>query len=350
MRTVPWAALAAFISVLSCVHAVAADKPKAQKALFTSDEVLSLTISGPISGISRKADAAPVPGTLKVEGAAPEELPITLATRGVTRRMSDICAFPPLRVEFSQKPGGDSIFKGQKGLKLVTHCQSATQYQQGVLLEYAAYRLYGALTKESFGVRLAQINYVGADGKPIITRLGFFIEDVDDVAKRNAQERLRGVNRIAPAQLDAESAARFAMFQYMISNFDWAMTASAPGEDCCHNSRLLAANGATTGLITVPYDFDYSGLVDAPYAVPPEGIHVSSVRDRRYRGFCQHNDQAAAIAADLTARRPALLAIVDQTPQLSDASRKKAAEYLGEFFDKISSPQKVTEVLANCLH
>src|SRR5579862_647527 len=120
MRIVPW--VAAIFSIICFVNsAAAADKPK---PLFASDDVLSLTISGPISGLSRKANAAPVPGTLKVEGGAPEELPITLATRGITRRLVDICAFPPLRVEFTQKPGAASIFKGQKGLKLVTHCQS----------------------------------------------------------------------------------------------------------------------------------------------------------------------------------------------------------------------------------
>ena len=41
----------------------------------------------------------------------------------------------------------------------------------------------------------------------------------------------------------------------------------------------------------MPYDFDYSGLVDAPYAVPPDSIHLANVRVRRYRGFCLHNDR-----------------------------------------------------------
>ena len=32
----------------------------------------------------------------------------------------------------------------------------------------------------------------------------------------------------------------------MISNLDWAMTVNAAGLDCCHNSRLIGAKGATT--------------------------------------------------------------------------------------------------------
>ena len=256
----------------SCPGHLPSAPPTGPKPLFASDEVLNLTLTGPLETISRDKGAKPVPGVLKVAGAAPEILPVSLSVRGITRRKKDICAFPPLRVEFTEKPGPASLFKGQKRLKLVTHCQRAANYQQYVLLEYAAYRLYRALTPESFNVRLARIDYTGKDGQALTTRLGFFIEDVDDVAKRNGQERLRGVRRISASQLDAAAAARFAVFQYMISNLDWAMTAGPAGMDCCHNSRLMGAKGttgATTGLIPVPYDFDYAGLVNAPYAVPP---------------------------------------------------------------------------------
>lgn len=348
MRTIFTAALAASaFSILSYAGpTLAADPPK---ALFASDEVITFTLSGPLSGISRKPEAKPVSGTLKLTGTAPESLPVLLSTRGITRRMKEICSFPPLRVEFTEKPGKASLFKGQKQLKLVTHCQSAERYQQDVFLEYAAYLLYRELTPESFNARLAKVDYVGEDGHNITTRYGFFLEDISDVARRNGQKRFRDAKRISETQLDAAAAARFAVFQYMISNLDWAMTANAGDRDCCHNSRLLGEKGATTDLIAVPYDFDYSGLVDAPYAVPPDGISVANVRVRRYRGFCRHNEQAQAIAASLEARRASLLAIVDRTPQLSDASRRKAASYLGDFFDQISSPAKVSEMLKTCL-
>lgn len=347
MRMVFAALAASAFSILSWAgSAVAADTPK---QLFEADDVINLTLSGPLNGISRDAGAAPVAGTLKVEGAAPEALPVELSTRGITRRRKDICTFPPLRLEFTQKPPKTSLFRGQKRLKLTTHCQSADRYQQDVFLEYAAYRVYRVLTPESFNVRLAKINYLDESGRLIATRYGFFNEDADDVAKRNGQERLRTTERISPSQLDPAAAARFAVFQYMISNLDWAMTAAPAGQDCCHNSRLLGPKGVTTGLIIVPYDFDLSGLVDAPYAAPPLKIRVATVRERYYRGFCAHNEQAKAAAADMLARRAALLAIVDQTPQLSEAGRRKAANYLGDFFDKIGSPQGVTEVLATCL-
>lgn len=341
---------AATFFILSWANPIrAADGPK---PLFASDDVLSLTLTGPLDTISRDIAAKPVSGVLKVVGAAPETLPVTLSVRGITRRKEEVCTFPPLRVEFTEKPGPSSIFKGQKHLKLVTHCQRSADYQQYLLLEYTAYRLYRALTPESFNVRLAKIDYARADGHALTTRLGFFIEDVNDVAKRNGQERLRGVGKISVSQLDAAAAARFAVFEYMISNLDWAMTAGPAGEDCCHNSRLMGpkgATGASTGLIPVPYDFDETGLVNVPYAVPPDGIHVANVKVRRYRGFCVHNEEAKAFLAQISTRRDSLMAILNETPQLEDRTRRIGAGYLGDFFEEAGSPSKVADFMKMCV-
>jgi hypothetical protein len=328
----------------------AADGPK---PLFASDEVLSLTLEGPFATISRDPGANPVPGVLTVGGAMPEILPVSLSVRGITRRKQEVCSFPPLRVAFTQKPGASSLFKGQKHLKLVTHCQRMADFQQYLLLEYAAYRLYRALTPESFNVRLARIDYVGKGGRVLTTRLGFFIEDIDDVATRNGQERVAGTRTISAAQLDAAAAARYAVFEYMISNLDWAMTAGPVGTDCCHNARLLGGKGVTAasaGLIPVPYDFDFAGLVNAPYAMPPDGIHVANVSVRRYRGFCIHNEEAKTFLAQMAMRRDSLIAVLNQTPQLEERTRRHAAGYLGDFFDAAASPSKVADLMRVCLH
>jgi hypothetical protein len=341
---------AAAFSILAWTNPVyAADGPK---PLFAGDDVLSLTLTGPLDTISRDVAAKPVSGVLTVGGAAPETLPVSLSVRGKTRRKKDICTFPPLRVEFAQKPGPSSIFKGQKRLKLVTHCQRMEDFQQYVLLEYTAYRLYRALTPDSFNVRLAKIDYTAKDGHALTSRLGFFIEDIDDVAKRNGQARLRGIRRISVSQLEAAAAARYAVFEYMISNLDWAMTAGPAGEDCCHNARLLGGEGATgasTGLIPVPYDFDYAGLVNAPYAVPPDAIHLPNVRVRRYRGFCAHNEEAKAFLTQISSRRDSLIAILNQVPQLEDKTRRNAAGYLGDFFEQAGSPSKADDLMKVCL-
>ena len=330
--------------------AAAAPAGGAAKPLFAGGEVLRLTLKAPFSTLQHnRTSGQPVAGTLTVQGPAPETLPVTLSARGITRRLRDVCVFPPIRVEFPDKPPAGSLFHGQKRLKLVTHCQPREDFQHYVLLEYAAYRMFNLLTPVSFDVRLASIDYADENGRPIVSRIGYFIEDIDDVAKRNGLKRYKTQARVPQAELNPQAAARFAVFQDMISNLDWAMTAGPAGTDCCHNSRLLVADGATSDFVTVPYDFDFSGLVDAPYASPPVGFKLANVRARKYRGYCRHNAQAQAFAAELSTRRSAVLGVLDQTPALDARARQKAASYLGEFFDQIATPQGVATMLQGCL-
>jgi hypothetical protein len=345
MRKGLGAALAALVLAGS---AVAAHAKEGAKALFASDEPIRMTLKGPINELARgsRSPDKTIEGTLSVQG---ESLPVTLSARGITRRRAETCPFPPIRVEFPDKPPSGSLFKGQKRLKLVTHCRPAESFQQYVLLEYAAYRIYNQLTPLSFRVRLATVDYVDSAGKPMTTRVGYFIEDIDDVAKRNGLKRIKVQGRIPVSQLSPPDAARFALFEYMISNLDWAMTAGPVGTDCCHNSRPLAPEGATGNFVPVPYDFDFSGLVDAPYATPPEGIKVANVRVRLYRGFCAHTPQVQAEAADLAARRAPLLAVLDRVPQLDPKVKDKAASYLGSFFDQIAKPDDVAKLTGACL-
>jgi hypothetical protein len=320
------------------------------KPLFASNEMIHLTLQGPIASLGQGPAniEKSVPGTLKVQGARPETLTVSLAPRGITRRRKEVCSFTPIRIEFPEKPGAASLFKGQKRLKLVTHCRPGADFQQFMLLEYAAYRMYNQLTPASFNVRLAAIDYVDPAGKPMISRLGFFIEDLDDVAERNDLEEFKTTGRAPVSSLNSPAAARFVIFQNFIGNLDWSMNVGPAGSECCHNSRLIGAKGAKTNLITVPYDFDFAGMVDAPYATPPEAIPVASVRVRRYRGYCRHNAETRAAVADLVARRAALMAVLDEVPQLEEGRRRKAAGYLAGFYDQVATPEDLAKLLSIC--
>lgn len=336
--------------MVMAIGAPAVAKPP--KPLFASGETIRLTIAGPVATLARGPadDAKSVAATLTLAGAAPETLAIRLSARGLTRRKREVCSFPPLRVEFVQPPAATSLFTGQKRLKLVTHCRPAEDFQKYVLLEYSAYRLYNLLTPASFAVRLATIDYVDDRGRAITSRLGFFIEDTGDMARRNERREFKTQTIVPVARLNARDAARVALFENMIGNLDWAINAGPAGTDCCHNSRLIIAEGQSADIVPVPYDFDFSGLVDAPYAVPPNSMRLTSVRKRRYRGFCRHNAEAQAGAALLFTQRSALLAVFDQIPQLEEKSRRKALAYVGGFFDQIGNPDDVAKkILTTCL-
>src|SRR4051794_1500867 len=95
-----------------------------EKPLFASADKIHLTIQAPLSGLIRnRSSEDKIAGTL-VDPSG-QSLPITLQLRGITRRTSEVCEFPPLRVEFSTPPPSTSIFAGQKKLKLITHCRNS---------------------------------------------------------------------------------------------------------------------------------------------------------------------------------------------------------------------------------
>ncbi len=314
--------------------------------LFASNDVLEITLVGPFKKLARTTKEIDGESGLIRVTASGEEKPITLAPRGKSRRNKDVCAFPPLSVSFPEKPEKASLFHKQGKIKLVTYCNRSKRHQDVLLREYAAYRLYNAFTEESFRVRLAEISYQEPDrDEPDITRMGFFIEDADDLARRvDLKEVDRGRTPIALYRQDA--AARAALFQYMIGNLDWDITAGPVEDDCCHNAKILGpAKAAEADLTPAPYDFDMSGFVNAPYAVPPGGLVVRSVKTRVYRGFCAHDAQTLAAAADIRTRRQELEMTVRNTPGLSAKGADKMIDYLDGFFDDIADDDAVRKNL-----
>jgi len=325
---------------------VAAQQPK---PLFAANDVINITIKGPISTLMRNRASANLPGSLL--SPTGETLPILLSVRGITRRTSDVCSFPPLRVQFATAPPPTSIFAGQRRLKLVTHCQDNASFQQYVLLEYTAYRMYNQLTPLSMRARLANVTYIQDDGRPVTTRLGYFLEESSDIARRNGLKEIHAPDRIPETTLSPIDAARYALFQHMIANHDWSMRAGPAGEDCCHNARLIGRGGIASGtVVPIPYDFDFSGFVSAPYATPPDVLHIDSVRQRVYRGYCIHNAQAAVVAAQMRAARPQMMAMIAETPGLIDKTRARAAAFVDQFFALIATDADTqSKVLKRCL-
>lgn len=331
-----------------------ASTPKKPTRLFVDDQPIHVAIRAPIAAIVAtplKSQAARA-GTLTVISPQPEQLSILLSPRGHARRSKDACKFPPLKVEFTAKPAKDSLFERQRRLKLTTHCRIAPAHQNFLLLEYAAYRLFNVLSPAGLRARIANVDYLEADGKPYVSRLGFFVEDGDDAAARNGLVEVKTAGQILPSELDPESAARAAIFEYMIGNLDWSMRADHPGLNCCHNFKLMAGTAnARNGLLAVPYDFDFSGLVNAPYALPPEGLPVSSVKERRYRGYCIHNAAALMVAGEFRAKRGKLLAALAAVPQLDEGKRRSASVYLDSFFRDIANDEDVTRrLLKTCIN
>lgn len=319
--------------------------------LFADDSEIAFTLEAPFSTLIRSARRStdPHPATFSLTaGAAPVSYPLEISARGRTRRVTH-CAFPPLRLDFDKDALDGGFLDGQNRLKLVTHCQPRAASEQLVVLEYTAYRLYNAITPQSFRVRPARVTYRDNEGRrDEETRFAFLIEDADDAARRNTLDEVE-VASLAGAQLDAEAGARFALFEYMIGNLDWSFQNPPQGDDqCCHNSKLISAGGETRGVIPMPYDFDNSGFVSAPYGIPPEG-YGDNVRIRHWRGLCAHNSGLPAAIALFQSRRTALEGVISGEARLSEPNRRRTLAYLGAFFETIGDAGAVErEIVADC--
>jgi len=74
------------------------------------------------------------------------------------------------------------------------------------------------------------------------------------------------------------------------------------------------------------------------------------VRDRQYRGYCMHNTQALAAAAEFRAKKPQLMAALASIPELDVGRRRGAAAYIEGFFRDIATDEDVRKrVLKTCI-
>jgi hypothetical protein len=311
-----------------------------QLPLFAGDDVVDVTLVGDFKAINKDHDPNSrqvFPGAVRL--ADGKDIPVQFRARGHVRRMARTCDYVPLRLEFAKKAGAGSIFAKQDALKLVVQCAGGGDYEQFILKEYLAYRIYNVITRQSFRARLARVSYVDqATNKPAGTRLGMFLEDDGDVAKR-LEGRVVELQRLMFSDLDSDSLMPAMIFEFMVGNTDVSIYA-------LHNVRIVQRPDKT--LHVIPYDFDLSGLVNAPYAVPARGFMIKSVTERVYRGPCRNQEMVDPYIANFVAKKDAVRALPDSVPGLSRQSRDEARSYIDSFYGAIKSSKDVKGLFVSC--
>jgi len=135
------------------------------------------------------------------------------------------------------------------------------------------------------------------------------------------------------------AATEMALFQYLVGNTDWH---DAGG----HNVALLGVAGR---IVPVPFDFDFAGAVDAPYASPAEGLPIERVRQRLYRGWCWPGLDTGPILDRFREVRPALEELYRSFQPLDRGTRDETLAYYGDFYEIVSTPERAQHrVFRNC--
>jgi hypothetical protein len=315
------------------------------RRLFRDAEPLAFTLTADFKAINKDRNPESTKRYAAVISApagdgTPNELAVQLGTRGHFRLMARNCDFVPLRVEFPRDRTSGTAFEGQTNIKLGTHCRGDRSYDNYTLREYLTYRLFNMVTPLSFRARLGRATYVDSTSKKTIgPRYSIFIEHENEVARRFGG-RIVELPRIVFADLDAPTLTRMMLFEYMIGNTDFSIWA-------LHNVRIV--QDPARRLYPVPYDFDLSGFVHAPYASPDPRIGIRSVLDRLYRGPCRTVDEFETAAASLRAKRADMMALVDSTAALDRDAREEAREFLESFFRSIEKPGAIKkQFVDNC--
>lgn len=307
--------------------------------LFAAHDPLAVTLVADFKTINK--DHAPdsrrrYPATLRLDGDV--QIPLELGARGHVRRMARTCDYVPLRVDFPKGGRAGTVFARQNVLKLVVQCTGGKESEQFLLREYLAYRMFNIVTPQSFRARLARVTYVDPAGKTLGTRAGMFLEDETDVARR-MEGRVVTLSRLMFEDLHMDTLMPMMVFEYMIGNTDYSIYA-------LHNVRIVQKPDKT--LHPVPYDFDFSGLVNPPYALPARGLMLKSVVDRMYRGPCGRQEHVEPVVATFLARKDAIKALPDGIPGLERAARDEARSYIDGFYGSIKSAKDVRGLFVTC--
>lgn len=318
-----------FLSLLPSLCTAAYAQDSVRSSLFEDHAPLTLRLETDLRALFRDRgnEKKDHPAVLRY-GAPPDTgaIAVKLRTRGLFRLRH--CTFPPIRIDLPAHKVDGTPFAGQNKLKLVTHCQNDRSFERYPLREYAAYRVFNALTDTSYRVRLARITYVDSARADTITRYGILIEPDAQLARRVDTEILEN-DRVHDALTQPTYMTLVAVFEYMIGNTDWSVWGR-------HNIAILR-DTTRHSLLPVPYDFDFSGAVSAPYATPPPQLAIRTVQERLYRGFCQPDSVLNGVLDRFRAAKDSIYASVRAVPDLPDRDLKNLLSYFDSFYGTIDN-------------
>lgn len=325
-----------FISVTSRAQTLT------EQPLFSSDSTLEIILETDLVGLMNDTRAEPDYREAKFICQFDKNnaliFDIRVRPRGRTRRKPAVCAFPPLMLNFREKSTAGTLFEGQNKLKLVTHCRDEAAFRDFAIREFMIYKTFNLLTDESFRVRLVKVTYRDVEKRMApLSRSGFLIEDDDALAARLNAQVYEGT-LYSWDSCEGRSMDRMALFQFMVGNTDWWVHTR-------HNVLIIEKPGHD--LVPVPFDFDYAGLIDAPYAIPSPYLPIKSVRERFFKGRCQPPGGYAETIQFFLDHKESIHRYYEESDLIDRSQRNDDWRFLEEFFDLLGQPEALEQQLQN---
>lgn len=305
--------------------------------LFKSQQILKIHLTFNIDSLlnNRNVDIIDHLGTLTYfeAGGRSTDFRVIVKMRGNFRKNPDNCSFPPLRLGFLTDNSEDRLFRGLEWLKLVTHCQTdSAGFEQFIFQEYLLYKTYNIISPFSFNVRLLDIKYIDSSGSgTIIQSYGFFIERPKQMAYRNGGELVKA-DVMLYKNLDETSLVKLSLFQYMIRNNDWSVP-------LLHNVKFVKTT-SNSSPISVPYDFDWAGIVSAPYRAGAITVNETNVSDVSYKGICLKRKEIIPFLEFYYSVKNEIFSLYRDFPYLDNAQKERTVQMYDDFYSLINKPVK----------
>jgi len=303
----------------------------AQTKLFKSDTVLPITLRTDVRDLFRDRDTTKriwrEATLVYAESGGPVSIPVRMRTRGIYRLRT--CDDPPIRLAFSDSAVRGTLFKGVHHPKLIVPCRSGNDYEQLILQEYGIYKVLNLVNPASLAARLLHVTFEDVNGKvKPHTEYAFLTEDPDRLARRLGGT-VDHAGGISVNDLAVPFAAELTVFQYFIGNTDWSL----PG---LHNATAIMVQDT---IIPLFWDFDWSGVVDAPYAHPDPRLPIRRVRERLWWMRCLTAEQLEPVLARYESLRDSINAIVRAIPGLEPKEQQRTISYYDDFYKDIANRQ-----------
>jgi hypothetical protein len=315
---------------------------RAQEALFQPLEPLAIKFSFSFKDVKKNKDETVFESTnLSFQSnSAWSEVPVSVRARGNFRR--DRCFFPPLKLRVKPKDVDGTVFKGHKNFKLVLPCQQNAEANQLIIKEILGYKLYELVSPYHFPVRqvAVELTDLSAKQEKSYQVLGILVADDAVVAKKHAGKLVKDL-QLSPLRIQDTLSVRHDFFQFMIANTDWSTFAQ-------HNVTVMKLEERY--YIPLPYDFDMSGLVNAPYSLVSADLPIKSVTQRLYRGVCRDESLFQHVRAEYLAKEDEFIKVIDQfQPYLDNKEFTSTKNFIMEFFQILKNDRKFKEeVVLKC--
>ncbi|MDZ7775030.1 MAG: hypothetical protein U5L09_05150 [Bacteroidales bacterium] len=173
--------------------------------------------------------------------------------------------------------------------------------------------------------RFCRVNYKQSWSFNNNEKYAIILEDNNDLADRFNGKELDEEDNYLP--LDTLALARVAFFAYMTGNTDWSVSP-------LKNIEILEVPGKEC--VAVPYDFDLTAFVNAPYA--PEALYVKKRQffERKYKGPKLSKEQIDTVLDRFFDKKEELVSTLE-TFRFSDQKKQRLVDYLNSFLWRYST-------------